>query len=489
MIWFAYLAIPIVLVYFTRRRRDLPFPWMFWMFGAFIIGCGTTHLMEVITSFEPVYRLAGVIKFFTAGISLATAVALVPLVPKALMLRSPSELEREYQERKRSEEKLRFTEERFRLLVEGVKDYAIYMLDPLGRILSWNPGAEKIKGYRADEIIGQHFMRFYPPEDIVQGKPNKDLEIATEQGRYEEEGWRLRKDGTRFWAQVSISALHDDAGNLRGFAKITRDLTERKATEEVLRQNTDQLKRTNRELQDFAAVASHDLQEPLRKIQTFGDRLQTKCAATLSPEGRDYLERMQKAAGRMRTLISDLLEFSRLTAKPPSFVPVDLGQIAREVVDDLQDRLEASGGQIVLGDLPTLEAEPTQMRQLLQNLIGNALKFHRPDTPPLVKIEGRLLNSSEGKEDFGFTSGHQSYQITVEDNGIGFDERNLERIFGVFQRLHGRGDFEGTGIGLAICRKIVEQHGGTITARSQPGQGATFIVLLPDQQIERRQSP
>lgn len=229
------------------------------------------------------------------------------------------------------------------------------------------------------------------------------------------------------------------------------------------------LEQSNRELQDFASVASHDLQEPLRKIQAFGDRLKTKHAASLNDEGLDYLSRMQQAAQRMQVLIDDLLTFSRVTSKAQPFAPVDLAYVAQEVKSDLDARIERTGGRVEIGALPTIEAEPTQMRQLLQNLIANALKFHRPGEAPIVKVSADL--QEEGAD--------SCCRMIVEDNGIGFDEKYLDRIFTVFQRLHGRSEYEGTGIGLAVCRRIVERHGGSITARSAPGQGSTFIVTLP----------
>jgi PAS domain S-box-containing protein len=248
-IWSAYLAIPIVLAYFLLRRKDIPFRTIFLLFGAFILACGTTHLMDATTFWWPAYRLAGVIKLFTALVSWATVIALMPVVPKALAMRGPEELKREVAVRKEAEialqkantelerqvDTLRAAELRFRLLVEGTKDYAIFMLDPTGRIASWNPGAERIKQYRAEEIVGQHFSRFYPPEDIKSGKPDRELEVAQAEGRYEEEGWRLRKDGTRFWANVLITALRGEDGSLQGFSKITRDMTERKQAEESAR--------------------------------------------------------------------------------------------------------------------------------------------------------------------------------------------------------------------------------------------------------------
>ena len=244
------------------------------------------------------------------------------------------------------------------------------------------------------------------------------------------------------------------------------------------RQTEDKLARSNAELEQFAFIATHDLQEPLRKVQAFGDLLASKSSEALDEQARGYLDRMRDAAGRMRTLINDLLTFSRVSSQGQPYVPVDLTRLTQEVLSDLEARVAETGGRVDLGDLPTIDADPTQMRQLQQNLISNALKFHRPEEPPLVKIRGRLL---DGHEDTvaGKSPAESTCEVTVEDNGIGFDEKYLDRIFTVFQRLHGRDTYDGTGIGLATCRKIVERHRGSITARSRPGEGAKFIVTLP----------
>lgn len=253
---------------------------------------------------------------------------------------------------------------------------------------------------------------------------------------------------------------------------------------ESLRATTVELQRSNRELQDFAFVASHDLQEPLRKIQAFGDRIRTKEGAAFSNEGRDYLQRMLNAAGRMQTLIQDLLTFSRVTTKAQPFATVDLNTVAREVLNDLETRIEQSGGRVELSNLPTIEADPLQMRQLLQNLIGNALKFSRPGTPPVIRVSGEIIKP----EWVNGTDGEGLARLSFADNGIGFDEKYLDRIFTPFQRLHARSEYEGTGMGLAVCRKIVERHGGQITAQSQPEQGATFLVTLPATRPEIKQA-
>ena len=279
---------------------------------------------------------------------------------------------------------------------------------------------------------------------------------------------------TREWSSFEIELLQQLANQI-GIA-----LSQAQLLEQETRQRQE-LIRSNEELQQFAYIASHDLQEPLRKIQAFGDRLQTKYQDVLNEQGRDYIGRMQNAAQRMQVLINDLLILSRVTTKAKSLVPVNLAQVALEVVSDLEVLLQQTGGRVEVGELPTINAAPLQMRQLLQNLIGNALKFHPESKLPVVKIYSQLLKSQEQQP----TDIHpvaDVYQIFVEDNGIGFEEKYLDRIFNVFQRLHSRSEYSGSGMGLAICRKIVEHHGGSITAKSTLGQGATFIVTLPIEQ-------
>lgn len=289
--------------------------------------------------------------------------------------------------------------------------------------------------------------------------------------------------GSRRRVQTALEASHRELENrvalrtaaLRGTnVALQEQMDTNAAVMERMRTQSDELQRSNRELQDFASVASHDLQEPLRKIQAFGDRLRARCAEQLSDDGRDYLARMQTAAGRMSVLINDLLTFSRVTTKALPFEPTDLNDTLAAVRSDLESRIEQTSGTVEAGPLPTIEADPTQMRQLFQNLVSNGLKFHRDDVPPRVQI---TASSPEPAAD-----GTELCEIRVRDNGIGFDEKYLDRIFEIFQRLHGRNAYEGTGIGLAVCRKIVERHGGRITAESQPGQGATFIVHLPCRQ-------
>jgi signal transduction histidine kinase len=259
--------------------------------------------------------------------------------------------------------------------------------------------------------------------------------------------------------------------------RIQRFMDDLRQSHSDLKAYAAKLEWSNSELQDFASVASHDLQEPLRKVQAFSDRLRSRCGATLDDNGRDYLDRVQNAAARMQTLINDLLTYSRVATKAQPFVPTDFVSITRAVLSDLEARIEQVQGRVEIGELPTVDADPLQVRQLMQNLIGNSLKYCRPEVPPVVKVWSKHLPhdpcSAAGLPP------RPICQIMVEDNGIGFDEIYSERIFTIFQRLHGRNEYEGTGVGLAVCRKIVERHGGTITARSTLGKGSTFLVSLP----------
>ncbi len=255
------------------------------------------------------------------------------------------------------------------------------------------------------------------------------------------------------------------------------EVEERHRAEQTVRRVADELERSNRELEQFAAVASHDLQEPLRKIQAFGDRLYGQTHDQLDDKGRDYLDRILASAGRMRALIDGLLEFSRVSTRVQPPVQVDLGQVAREVVGDLDGRLQQSGGHVEIDDLPTISADPLQMRQLLQNLIGNALKFQRAGVAPLVRVSSHIDSDLPGEDDAGPQAGR--CELSVTDNGVGFDPVYSEQIFELFQRLHGRDHYEGTGMGLAICKKIVERHGGSISVTSTLGEGSRFVVQLP----------
>ena len=374
-----------------------------------------------------------------------------------------------------------------RMVIDNLPDY-IYAKDKVGRFILNNVAhARDLGATTPAEMKGKSDFDYFPPDLAKQFFEDEQKIIKTGAPVINQEQYK-KKPGDRnseaTWSVSSKVLWRDEKGNILGTVGITRDINEFKMaqealrlSEEKLRESTAQLERSNRELQDFAYVASHDLQEPLRKIVVFGERLKEKAADRLEPETLDYLQRMQKAAARMQNLINDLLTFSRVTTKAQPFTPVNLAETAREVVDDLEGRIEMTKGRVELGDLPVVDAEPLQIRQLLQNLIGNALKFRRPDEPPVVKIQAKIISGVLPQ--VSDSSPQKLCELTVSDNGIGFDEKYLDRIFNVFQRLHTRNEYEGTGMGLAIARKIVLYHGGSITAKSAPGQGATFIVTLP----------
>ena len=340
---------------------------------------------------------------------------------------------------------------------------ALFVIDATGRIRVINHTVHELLGYRDSDLLGRSIDRLEVVMDDA--TISRTLTDLAHHGSIRDQERALRhKDGHGIDVSLSISPV-GDSDEQEGAVVIARDIRARKRAEEELRNAMGRLEQSNRELEDFAYVASHDLQEPLRKIQAFGDLLKSKHAATLDAQARDYVERMQSAAHRMQVLINDLLSFSRVTTKAQPFVRVDLGAVASEVVKDLEARLVESGGRIDVGPMPVIDADPLQMRQLLQNLAANALKFRREDVPPIVDMHGELENGR--------------CRITVTDNGIGFEEKYAERIFTMFERLHARAKYEGTGIGLAICRKIAERHGGEIRAHGKPGEGAEFVVTLP----------
>jgi len=351
-----------------------------------------------------------------------------------------------------------------------------------GVIIEFNRAAEQAFGYAREKVLGTRPSDvLFPPS--MSAEHRRRIERYLEAGEGSMLGRRTevtvsRANGEVFPAELAMVLSQE--GGAPVMTLFVRDISLRKKADEDQARYAAELERSNRELEQFAYVASHDLQEPLRKIRTFGDRLEVKCGDLLDETARDCVQRMQKAAARMQELIEGLLMFSRITSRARDFAVVDLAEVARGVVGDLEAQIERVGGRVEVGNLPKIQAEPLQIRQLLQNLTANALKFRRPDEPPVVKIDGRYVQRRAQQP--GAPPAGEQCRITVEDNGIGFDEQYRERIFGLFQRLHPRDEYEGAGIGLALCRKIVECHGGTISARSTPGKGSVFEVLLPVRQ-------
>ena len=605
LIAIAYLSIPLMLVYFVQQRQDLPFTYIFWLFSAFIVSCGTTHLMDVWTLWHTTYWFSGALKAITAIISLFTAFELRILIPQALVLPSPAELEKTNQElqkqiaeRQDIETQLRESEVKFYaaaeasldslfifnslrdeagrivdfifaelnsraeqlismsksevlgqrlselILIDGTRNFLEkylqvvetskvfteefstnaftpniswlqYMVVPLadgiaitarditerkqmektlqereelfrlafdrapigitlvstdGKFIRVNDALCEMLGYSELELIQLTFQEITYPDDLAAYLALVQELLEGKKNYYSMEKRHISKEGNIVWIILSVSLAKDPSGEPLYFIAQIQNITPRKQNEAQQQKLITQLKISNQELEDFAYVASHDLQEPLRKIQTFGDRFKVKYGKVLDEKGLDYLQRMQSAANRMQTLIRDLLNFSRVTTKAQPYLPVSLFQIVAEVIDDLENRIEQTKAEVEVGELLTIQADSLQMRQLFQNLIGNALKFQVPENRPIVKVEAILQSETN------------QVKIMVSDNGIGFEEKYLDRIFTPFQRLHGKQKYQGTGMGLAICRKIVERHNGNITARSTPNQGTTFVVTLPIEQ-------
>jgi two-component system sensor kinase FixL len=368
---------------------------------------------------------------------------------------------------------------RKRAILESSLD-PIITIDHRGIITEFNKAAEQTFGHPREKVLGTKPSEvLFPPATSAGQQDRIDRYLDVGEGSMlgkRVEVSAVRAGGESFDAEMAMTISYEQGEPVLTF--FVRDISRRKQAEEQQKRYAAELERSNRELEQFAYVASHDLQEPLRKIRTFGDRLQIKCGDKLDDAELDCLQRMQSAAARMQALIDGLLSLSRVTTQARDFVAVDLAEVAREVVSDLEVQIEQAGGRVEVGHLPAIQADPLQMRQLLQNLIANGLKFRRVDAAPVVKVHGRFVHGRTHRKT-GLPAQDEQCRIVVEDNGIGFDQRHEDRIFGVFQRLHPRDVFEGMGIGLALCRKIVERHGGKITARGTPGEGSVFEVLLP----------
>jgi PAS domain S-box-containing protein len=363
------------------------------------------------------------------------------------------------------------SEERFHLLVEGTRDYAIFMLDPGGHIMTWNAGAERIKGYTHDEIVGRHFSTFYPEEDRISHRPDRVLEVATAEGTYEEEGWRVRKDGSFFWASVVITALRDESGRLRGFGKVTRDLTERRNFELSLCQKNAALERALAAKDQFLASMSHELRTPLNAIVGYTGTMLMRLPGPLNPEQEKQLRIVQRSARYLVSLINDLLDLAKINAGTVALgrEPVNVRRVLEEVVTTLRPLAEEKGIELSVRPPPedmVITTDRRALSQILLNLGNNACKFTERGGVRLEVERGGLAGRSTA--------------FRVSDTGIGIRAEDQARLFKAFVQV-GReegGDRNGSGLGLHLSQRLAELLGGRITVESEYGRGSRFTLTL-----------
>lgn len=395
-------------------------------------------------------RLPGITRHWLTGFFPVFATATAPLAVGAYVV--------EITERKRAEEAMA----RLAAIVEGAED-AIFSEDLNGIIQTWNAGAEKLYGYSSGDVIGKHVSLLVPEENRGELEEMTQKMRAGVQGHFETV--RVTKSGRRIIASLTMSPIRDPAGRIIGVSKVVHDITSRKNTEKNLKETVRALERSNRELRQFAYVASHDLQEPLRNVTRYVELLSLRYRELLDEKALRYVEFAVEGAARIHALINDLIAFSEVGAQIREFRPVSMQTVTEEAIDNLREMIEQNRAEVTLDQLPEVMGDRSHLVQLMQNLLGNAIKFRKKELPPRVRVAVRQEN---GEWRFG-----------IQDNGIGIESDYFDKIFVIFQRLHPRSEYPGTGIGLAICRKIVEWHGGKIWVESTVGEGSTFYFTIP----------
>ncbi len=506
----AYYSIPLALYLIWVKKKDFEFNWIFILFAVFIFACGTTHLLSIWNTWNSNYYIEGYVKAFTALVSLITAVLIWPLLPKILSMPSLAVLEErnkalgdEMTRREEVEQELRRlylsleykvaertqelesakqalenqielanrAQQRFRSIFESAPNGMI-VINRQGKVLQANEQALSIFRYASDELEGKSIEHLVPSEQRTQHVVDRGTYCDAPERRAmggRKTLYGLRQDGSQVPVEVGLNPI--GSIDRQEIVASVVDVSERKEYERRIESRNAALERSNRELQEFAFIASHDLREPLRKIISFSKLLLSKDYGEFTPEGREFSGYVVSAAERMRELLDSLLSYSRVASKGKNFQPTDLDQVLEDVLSDLQLAIEETGAEIQASPLTTIECDASQIRQLIQNIIANSLKYRVKGNVPVVNVSGRVIQDD-------------ILQVCIKDNGIGFDPRYSEQIFEVFKRLHGRETYSGTGMGLAICRKIVERHQGAIRAEGDPGKGASIYFELPIHQTE-----
>jgi len=469
----AYFCIPVVLIYFIRKRSDLPFPMVFWLFGAFIMLCGTTHLLSIWVLWHPDYYVEGAVKAMTALASIGTFLALILLVPKALAIPSPAQLNAANAKLQQANDELerlyKATAETSRVTLDAVVNNVldgIITIDEQGRIESFNKACETIFGYTTAEVMGQNIKMLMPEpyHDEHDGYLShyRDTGEARIIGTAGREVSARRKTGEVFPVDLSVSSFAVDG--VRHFSGIVRDITRAKQAEESRQRLLVRLMESNTELERFAYVASHDMQEPLRMVLNFSQIILKDYHDRLDEEGREYLKIVGDSALRMRDMVQDLLDYARLGTDGLSISEADLGAELTHVTENLGELIDESHTVVTHDPLPVVRGSAVQLMRLMQNLIANAIKYHRPGTAPVIHV--------------GVSETEAHWEISIADNGLGIDPTFAEQIFEPFRRLHTWDAIKGTGLGLAVGRKIAENHGGRIWVISRPGEGSTFYFTV-----------
>lgn len=382
----------------------------------------------------------------------------------------------------------------FPTVVAEVRGFAIFMLDSNAIIRTWNKGCELMKGYTSEDAIGQNFNILFPDFLRDQNMPEEEVKLTRETGRFETENWRRKKNGDLFWAHVVLTRITNEEGNLVGYVKITQDQTDKKNYEDQLKSKIEEVKninlkldhlnrelsKSNSNLEEFAYASSHDLQAPLRKINYFVQQLKKELGEQLEEKPLELFRRIEISTSRMVRLIEDLLTFSYVSKGTGKVSEIDLNQQVKDVLEDLELEVSEKGVKITVQKLPKIRGNGRQFHQFFLNLLSNSIKYTKQDVAPEIQVSSIEVNGREVEANRPFAEVDKKYYlIQLKDNGIGFEQEYAEAIFKVFTRLHNTSDYPGTGIGLSIVQKVVENHNGYIWAESKPGEGANFKVLLP----------